>query len=244
MNADASDRRALAPRAAVVAAGVWTAIEYLLRGPCTDLLVDALRRAGHARSPAGRFTVAAFLVAPITGTLTAVFARRVRREGLSWSALGYACDRRRLVAGILAGIACLMMTMVTGMVDASLFTRLERQERFIGGLHGAGTPALAALLLGNGALVPVAEEFAWRGYIQSRLNLAWGPIPAVVMTAVFFALKHVIVDWSLTRVTTLITGALALGIIGNRYGTAASTAAHIVLNFTATAAAILSVRLD
>jgi membrane protease YdiL (CAAX protease family) len=243
MPPDASDRRALALRGAA-AAVVWTAIEYALRVPCAGLLLRVLWRAGIARSPAGRLAVDAWLLVPVMGALAAVFLRLARRDNLTWSALGYQGDRRRLAAGVLGGVAVIMASMLTSIVDASLVSPPDGRAAFGIALGSAGAPALAALMLGNGVLAPIVEEFAWRGYIQTRFARAWGPVPAILATSALFALKHVLVDWSLTRVASLIAAALALGIIGRRYGTTASTASHLTMNFAATAGIIIAARVD
>jgi hypothetical protein len=226
-----------------LAAIQWTAVEFALRGPFTDLLVEGYRKTGNAVTPSDRLTLSAFLIAPIMGTLAAVVLSRARRDRLTWPALGYHCDRRRVTAGVLGGVAALMVSALAGLSDASLFNRPDIQDQFMTRVSSAGVPALLALLLGNGVLVPLVEEFAWRGYVQTRLARAWRPAAAVVTTAVMFALKHVAVDGSVVRVTTLLTGALTLGLIGQRYGTMASTVAHVILNFTGTAAVIAAARL-
>jgi membrane protease YdiL (CAAX protease family) len=56
------------------------------------------------------------------------------------------------------------------MADSSLFAAPAIQERFMTRVSAAAIPALVALVLGNGVLIPVVEEFAWRGYIQTRLG--------------------------------------------------------------------------
>lgn len=41
------------------------------------------------------------------------------------------------------------------------------------------------------AVAPVVEELVFRGLIQRRLELRWGPAPAILATAVLFALVHI-----------------------------------------------------
>jgi membrane protease YdiL (CAAX protease family) len=225
-------------RSAAAAVIQWTVTEFTLRGPLTHLLVEGLRKTGTVLSPPNRLEVSAFLIAPITIALGAMFVLRARRDGLTPLGLGYQCDRRRVAAGALGGVAALMVSALAVMADSCLFAAPAIQERFMTRVSAASIPALVALVLGNGVLVPVVEEFAWRGYIQTRLVGAWSPAAAVVTTAALFALKHVVVDGSVIRMTTLLTGAFALGLIGYRYGTAASTMAHVILNVTGTAASV------
>ena len=221
----------------------WTVAEFALRGPLTHLLLEGLRRTGMAVSPASRLEISAFLIAPITSALGALFVFRARREALTPRMLGYQGGRRHVVAGALGGVAVLMVSTLAGMADSSLFAGSEILERFMTHVGAAGVPALVALVLGNGVMVPVVEEFAWRGFIQTRLVKAWGPSAAVVATATAFALKHIVVDGSVVRTTTLLTGALTLGLIRHRYGTTASTLAHVILNVVGTAASVAAPRL-
>lgn len=231
-------RRSDLVRAAWFAAIQWTAVEVALRGPLCDLAVTGLHEMGRVSSPSDRFEVAAFLTAPIMAVLGAVSARRSRCDGLTRRDLGYRGGRDRIIAGVLAGAAVLMMSVLAGIADATLFDRPAVEPPSIISMRTAGTAVWLALLLGNGIMVPLIEEFAWRGYIQTRLAAAWGPGPAAAVTAVLFAVKHVVVDQSVLRVVTLMTGALALGVIGRRYGTTASTLAHVILNLAGTAASI------
>jgi membrane protease YdiL (CAAX protease family) len=41
------------------------------------------------------------------------------------------------------------------------------------------------------AVAPMVEELVFRGLIQRRLELRWGPAPAILATAVLFALVHI-----------------------------------------------------
>jgi membrane protease YdiL (CAAX protease family) len=225
-------------RSAWSAAIHWTVLEMALRGPCTDLIVAGLRAAGRAAVPAARLDVAAFLTTPIMVALGAVFVRRARRAGMTARDLGYDGGGGRIAAGALTGAAVLMTAVLAGIVDVSLFDRPAVAEPSIARLRTAGAGVWIALLIGNGVAVPLSEEFAWRGYIQTRLQTAWGAAPAVVVCAALFAAKHVAVDRSVLRLVTLATGAVALGIVRARYGTTASSLAHVVLNLAGTAASI------
>jgi len=101
--------------------------------------------------------------------------------------------------------------------------------------------ALAMLLLVNGVLVPVTEEFAWRGAIQTVLTKRYGDAIAIVATAIPFVLKHLVVDMSapVFRVASLVVLAFILSILRARYGTASSTVTHLSANGVFTALAVL-----
>jgi membrane protease YdiL (CAAX protease family) len=111
----------------------------------------------------------------------------------------------------------------------------------------AATPlAIVSLLLVNGVVIPLAEERLWRGLIQPRLRLSWGVVPGLLVTAVLFSLKHVIVDASPGRLMALTAGGLVLGVVafrsvhseGDRGGWRASAISHMVGNLVATGLAL------
>lgn len=111
-------------------------------------------------------------------------------------------------------------------------------------LNFGSTPdwALAMLLLVNGILVPITEELAWRGVIQTALTKRYGDAIAIVATAIPFVLKHLVVDMSapIFRVASLVILAFILSILRARYGTASSTVAHLSANGIFTALAVFS----
>lgn len=86
-------------------------------------------------------------------------------------------------------------------------------------LAGLAAPlSIAALLVVNGVVIPLAEERLWRGLIQPRLFGVWGLRPALFVTAVLFSLKHAVVDTSLGRLIAISAGGLVLGIVAHRAG--------------------------
>ncbi|WP_129116232.1 CPBP family intramembrane glutamic endopeptidase [Halegenticoccus tardaugens] len=53
-----------------------------------------------------------------------------------------------------------------------------------------------SILVVNGVVVPITEELAWRGVIQTALTDTYGTTIAIVVTATAFVLKHLFVDLS------------------------------------------------
>jgi CAAX protease family protein len=106
--------------------------------------------------------------------------------------------------------------------------------------------AIASLLLVNGVVIPLAEERLWRGLIQPRLRVAWGVVPGLLVTAMLFSLKHVIVDASPGRLIALTAGGLVLGVVAFRSvhseddhaGWRASAVSHMLGNLAATGLAL------
>ena len=98
------------------------------------------------------------------------------------------------------------------------------------------------LLVVNGFVVPVAEEFLWRGIVQVRLAHVLPAPVAIGLTAVFFSLKHALVDASLARLLTLIAFGAICGILARRDGWKRSAALHLVVNTVLTATTLVSGR--
>ncbi len=103
----------------------------------------------------------------------------------------------------------------------------------------AAWAAPAALLLMNGLVVPVAEEWLWRGAIQPRLVAARGAWTGVAVTSALFSVKHALVDASLGRFLTIIAGGAALGLVARAASWKASAISHMAMNSVATAAVLL-----
>jgi membrane protease YdiL (CAAX protease family) len=92
-----------------------------------------------------------------------------------------------------------------------------------------------SLLVVNGVVVPVAEEWLWRGAVQPRLVNALGVWAGVAVTALLFSVKHAIVDASLGRLAAIVGMGLVLGWVARRASWQASSIAHIGVNTMATA---------
>lgn len=238
-----------AVKAGLKAAGLWTVIEFVIRGVLLLAIGIALLASGIlSKESVGS---GAFLGPATVGTLALalvvlvlIFRRRIRREGLEWQIhLGYRFGRRELVAGVVCGALLLVLIQWgTSYADEFLFPGGSKIAEMLLKLFAeAGPVTAAAMLVVNGILAPVVEEFAWRGYIQYRLTQGWGVSMGLAATALLFAAKHVVVDLSLSRTTSLVVGGFALGLIRQRWGTGASTAAHVTLNFTGTLAALFDV---
>ncbi len=203
-------------RGGVQAACLWLSVEVLVR------------RTGLPASQ-----IAAMLI------LMLVFRRRVLRERLTTADLGYRWSRPAVLAGAISSVVLLAIFLGTAAVDRAVFDAGD-DARWPRRLAEAGPGAMLALVLGNGLLAPLVEEYAWRGYIQTRLVHEWGLAAGLAATAVGFAAKHLVVDWSVVRPTTLLVGSAALSVIAHRWGTAASTLAHAATNTAATLLAIVT----
>jgi membrane protease YdiL (CAAX protease family) len=233
-NGQGETARRQAVRAGLSAVLLWVGIEFGLRtvGLVTGALAIASMTGVEDPAPAHVGALNNGLLVAAVLALWVAFDRRIRREGIGLPDLGYRFTRGAGVIGMACGVGLLGIAAGTASLDVHLF-RFNVDEHLA---TIAATPMLGilALFVGNALLAPVVEELAWRGYIQGRLALGWGPRAAPVATALLFAAKHTIVDLSLGRSVTLVIGSLALGVIRDRWGTFESTLAHFTLNFTAT----------
>jgi membrane protease YdiL (CAAX protease family) len=95
--------------------------------------------------------------------------------------------------------------------------------------------ASVALLIANGVVIPIAEEWLWRGVVQPGLVLGLGVPGGIVATAALFSVKHAFVDASLDRLLTITGVGLILGLVAHGARSwKVSAISHVIMNCTAT----------
>lgn len=215
-------------------AGGWIVLELLVRwggGLLLQSVVESLFAADWLLFLVGFPLIALFL---------SVVALRYGRSFDDW---GYNWSARAIGFGIIAIGIAFVVTAATGVIDGALFGLEESGAEFIDEIGGTirAVPILAVvLLLGNGVAVPIAEEHVWRGLVQTELVAAWGAGIGILVTAIIFTSKHIIVDLAIFRVTTLLALGLLFGIVRHRYGTGSSIVLHIGVNLIASAAIVFA----
>ncbi len=231
----------VAVRAGLGGAALWLVLEFTTRytvllGSGGFLLATGGATADDLRGPLGLILNAAAAGAAMV-LLGTVFYRRSVKEGARTVDLGYEFTRRALLAGAVGGVVLMDLLEGTHSLDELVFSRwdllraLQPTEEEELRIAGQVVVALALVLIpANGILTPLVEEFAWRGYVQSRLVAGWGAGAGILVTAACFAAKHMIIDLSIGRASTLIVGSLVLGLVRHRWGTGASTMTHLLLN--------------
>ncbi len=224
----ASSGRSLAAVAAV-AMVAWVLLEFAFRRGLVGALAEPLGTGRGADA-----LVLTFLFPVIAGVVVWLGAR----AGVGRSDWEYDVSLRTVGAGF-GGVVAYYVVILA--VIVALTTLLDVQAPSVGptalGTAGAPAWALALLLVGNGVVVPITEELAWRGVIQTALTERYGTALAVGVTAVAFVAKHLIVDLAASpfRVASLVVLALVFGVLRARYGTASSTVAHLAVNLLSTA---------
>lgn len=216
-------------RLATIAVVAWVALEVAVRWS-TIVAADRLLGAAFVGNAVG--LVLGF---PIVAGAIGWYAIRSGSAPSTW---GYDWSRRAVLAGVLCGLLGLGLSAAAAQVDALLFD-LEGLEAGFSATVETAVDAypwiVPVFVLGNGIVVPFAEELVWRGIVQTALVERLGAPVGIGVTALLFALKHVVVDLSVARLTTLLVLALVYGLVRHRWGTGASTVAHAVANLVATA---------
>jgi membrane protease YdiL (CAAX protease family) len=106
-------------------------------------------------------------------------------------------------------------------------------------ISGARWLEIASLMLVNAFVVPLAEEWLWRGVVQPRLVSRMGAWAGVGLTACLFSIKHAVIDASLGRLLIIAVGGVVLGWVALRASWRASALSHVILNAAGTALATL-----
>lgn len=96
--------------------------------------------------------------------------------------------------------------------------------------NSPSTPWLLLIILGFSMVIlaPLAEEWLFRGILQSALGARWGPWVAIPVTAGLFAVFHDFSTWSVVFVYGIVWGAL----VYRRNSLTFSVVAHAVWNLT------------
>lgn len=219
------------PAVAAGAMALWIIVELTVRRGLSSVLAGPLGSATGADMLLGLLWLPAIAV---------VFARIGSRVGIDRDDWDYDVSVGTAAAGT-GGVVAFFVLYFAVLIVLTAGFGLDPQS--LVDSTTTGTPptwALALLLFVNGVVVPIVEEFAWRGVVQTALTRAYGSLAAIGITAVAFVAKHVVVDMTLSpfRVAPLLVLAFVLCGLRDRYGTASSTVTHLVVNLVSTAALV------
>lgn len=208
---------------AAVAIGAWILLEFTFRRGLAPALADPLG------TGLGADMVSVAVGFPLAAAGIALLGRQAGVGRPEWA---YETSLRTVGAGLAGFVGYVVLYGAATTVYVSVLG-LDPSTSLAGlGAGASPTWALGLLFVVNGVLVPITEEFAWRGVIQTALADAYGTWVAVVVTAAAFVAKHLVVDMAapLFRVTSLVILAVILCGLRARYGTTSSTVAHLAAN--------------
>lgn len=164
-------------------------------------------------------TAAAAAVAVLITQLRGNGPRTDLRLGWSW---------RELRLGLTFGFGGLLVTIPASLIYTSLVGSGANSAvgRIFGGLR-ASWPWAVVVFLVVALVAPLCEEVIFRGLLWGALERRWGPLVAIVVSTVVFALAHL----EFTRAPLLVVVAVPLA-LARWYsgGLLASVVAHQVTN--------------
>lgn len=184
-------------------------------------------------------TIAAAVAFPLMTAAIVFLAHRrgIKREDWSygWSVLN------AIIGGVTGLVLFAIMYFVTRQVDTALWGPLAAQQAEQTAAMMQGNPGwvTALFVLVSGVLVPICEEWSWRGVIQTGLTRGMGLLTGFIITMLAFVLKSVLVTLSVANITSLLVFAIGLGLLRARLGTASSTTAHIVVGLLGVVVALV-----
>jgi uncharacterized protein len=220
------------PVFAATAISFWIVCEFIFRRGLVPHLSDLLH------TGLGADAIAMAIGFP---TITVLIAWWGFRVGIKRSDWDYSFSLRTIGAGLGGFVSYLVLyAAITALY--SLVLGIQPSVGATGfGLSESPTWAIVFLVIANGIIVPITEELAWRGVIQTALTKSYGTYAAIGITAIAFVLKHILVDLSapVFRVTSLVLLAFILCGLRARYGTTSSTVAHLLVNSLSTVALAL-----
>lgn len=175
------------------------------------------------------------LVIPIAiayPVITTVVVLMGYRGGIKKEDWHYRWSGVNLAIGSVVGVILFALTFfLTRQLDAGLFGGLATSATLQLENAITNSPDLwlrAAYIAVVGLLIPITEEWVWRGVVHTGLTKGMGQVTGFIITALAFVLKYILVSFAITNITTLLVVAVVLGLVRARVGTAASTLTNIV----------------
>ena len=170
-----------------------------------------------------------------------IIANYGQANGISIGDWHYRWTPATVAVGAAAGLLALGLMWVTAQIDLALWGMPQDVLAvFAEGLQ-AGLWVAVLLLVANALVAPICEEIAWRGVVQTALVRAWGPWVGIGVSVLLFAMKHVLIDGTFARITTLLMLGVVFGLVRHRWGTGSSTVTHVLVNLYSTSVLIASV---
>jgi membrane protease YdiL (CAAX protease family) len=222
-------------RFAVIAIITWVIVEVVLRRGGVRVLADVVESARGAD---------VILIGVGFPLLAYGLARWGMRRGITASDWDYDVSVRSVGLGLASAILYFVVFVAITIGYTQIVGTPQSAAANAALVENASETLWLAVgfFLVNGILVPITEELAWRGVIQTSLMESYGTYAGVTITAIAFVLKHVIVDAAapFLRVISLLLLAFLFCGLRARYGTASSTVAHLATNSIASVGVVFA----
>lgn len=185
------------------------------------------------------------LVVVAAGYLVVVVFFVVRTDAMSWTQMGWPAGPGRIgqfVGDAAFGLIVTVPVVVPVLIGAGILATLLDVQPAGRIPTVEGALATAVVIFGAAVVAPIAEEILFRGYALSAWQRDLGARPALVRSAVFFALVHIANVGGVTfgdaareavlQVAVIVPLGFVLGWVYQRHGIGASIAGHMGYNAT------------
>ena len=125
---------------------------------------------------------------------------------LSWSPT----SKKGVIAGFVAAIAVGAVILGTYLIAKdSVIDPVQVKELMIE--LGISSPAKFLIFASSMSLLnSLMEEYVWRWFVFSKFKVLFGAKPAIVLSAIFFTIHHVVIVWSLGSLWIVFLGSIGL----------------------------------
>ena len=125
---------------------------------------------------------------------------------LSWSPT----SKQGVIAGFVAAISVGAVILGTYLIAKdSVIDPVQVKELMIE--LGISSPAKFLIFASSMSLLnSLMEEYVWRWFVFSKFKVLFGAKPAIVLSAIFFTIHHVVIVWSLGSLWIVFLGSIGL----------------------------------
>ena len=125
---------------------------------------------------------------------------------LSWSPT----SKKGVIAGFVAAISVGAVILGTYLIAKdSVIDPVQVKELMIE--LGISSPAKFLIFASSMSLLnSLMEEYVWRWFVFSKFKVLFGAKPAIVLSAIFFTIHHVVIVWSLGSLWIVFLGSIGL----------------------------------
>ncbi|MDI2586071.1 type II CAAX endopeptidase family protein [Psychrobacillus sp. NEAU-3TGS] len=108
------------------------------------------------------------------------------------SSLQLAFSKKNILVGIISGLICLISIYGFVIVFQSSLIDIKQLQQLLERWDFSGTKVIILVLV-LALINPILEELYWREFMYGRISLKLGNVLAVVITAIFYSMYHLIV---------------------------------------------------